>query len=178
MMYSKLVKPAIAVFLLMFSLQCSTLGEGIESDASKKNDDSKVVQEAVKKDSELIKQMMAQGQHRTPDPEFKNVEFGIGNNKIEGSPSAKLIMVQFSDYTCSHCAIFTEETYPKILKNYVDTGKLRYVIVDYPLPGNTIAVRAAEAVHCASDQGKLREMHEVIMSQQESLDDLDSLFGL
>ena len=174
-MCSKLVKSAIALFLLMFSLQCSTLGEDAVPGEIKKTDDSASLQEAINKDSELLKKLMAQSQHRTPDPEIKGVEFEIGDNEIEGSSSARLIMVQFSDYTCHHCSLYTKDTYPEILKNYVDTGKLRYVIVDYPLPGNIPATAAAEAVHCASDQGKFRDMHEIIMSQQESLNDLNSL---
>lgn len=174
-MCSKLVKPAIALLLLMFTLQCSTLGQDAATGENKKPDDSSSVQEAVNRDQELLKMLMLQNQHPLPDPEIKDVEFEIGDNPVEGSSSAKLIMVQFSDYSCSHCAMYTKETYPEVVKNYVDTGKLRYVVIDYPLPDNTIAVRAAEAAHCASKQGKFREMHEEIYFEQGSLDDVDSM---
>ena len=174
-MHGKSLKLVVAIFLIILSLQYNSIAEDIESDEGKKTDDSASVQNAINKDSELLNKLMAQSQYITPDPEIKDVEFDIGGNEIEGSSSAKLIMVQFSDYTCSHCALYTMETYPEILKNYVDTGKLSYVIVDYPLPGNIPATSAAEAVHCASDQGKFREMHEIIMSQRESLGDLNPL---
>ena len=101
------------------------------------------------------------------------MEFEVGNNPLEGSSSAQLMIVQFSDYSCHHCALYTKETYPEILKSYIEPGKLRYVVIDYPLPDNLPAIRAAEAVHCASEQDKFGEMHEEIMREQESLDDIN-----
>ena len=173
-MYRKMVKLALALFLIIFC-PCNSFAEDAEPDEIKNSDASSSVQEAVNKDSELIKQLAAQSRKRPPDPEIKGVEFEIGDNEIEGSSSARLIMVQFSDYTCYHCALYTKETYPEILKNYVNRGKMRYVVVDYPLPGDTPATRAAEAVHCASEQGKFREMHEAVMSQQKFINDIDSV---
>lgn len=110
-----------------------------------------------------------------PDPIIKGVEFEVGDNPIQGSSSAPLIIVQFSDYTCSHCARHVKETYPKILKEYINTGKLRYVVVDYPLPGNLPAIKASEAALCADDQGRYWEMHDEIMFDQASLNDLTSI---
>ena len=175
-MYAKLMKLAITVILIIFSLQYIALAEEAATDKDKKTDKLTVEQEAAKRDSELIQKLMLQSQQtRSPDPEVKDVEFDVGNNPILGSDTARLIIVQFSDYSCPHCALFTKETYPEIVKNYIDTGKVRYVIVDYPLPGDTPAIRAAEAAHCASDQGKFREMHEDIMSEQQSINDINSI---
>lgn len=173
MMCRKIVKLTVTLLLIMLSLQYYTTAEDSESGETKKTIDSKSVQEAVNRDMELLNKLMMQT--RSPDPEVKDIEFEIGDNNIEGSSSARLIMVQFSDYTCHHCALYTKETYPDILNSYVNTGKLRYVVIDYPLPGNLPAIRGAEAVHCASEQGKFQEMHEEIMRDQESLDDLNSI---
>lgn len=169
----KLVKLAAVIFLITFSLLYDIPAEGGAPDENKSAGDPASVQEAVNRDRELIQKLMSQT--RLPDPEVKDVEFDIGENPVEGDVSAQLIMVQFSDYSCHHCALYTRETYPEIVKDYVDTGRLRYVVVDYPLPGNLPAIRAAEAAHCAADQGKFREMHEEIMYAQESLDDIDSM---
>ena len=175
-MCAKLVKSAIALMLIIFSLQYIALAEEASTDKNKKTDELTVEQEAAKRDSELIQKLMLQSQQtRSPDPEVKDVEFDVGNNPILGSDTARLIIVQFSDYSCPHCALFTKETYPEIVKNYIDTGKVRYVIVDYPLPGDTPATRAAEAAHCASDQGKFWEMHEEIMDEQQQLLDINNL---
>ena len=174
-MYSKLVKLVITIFLIIFSLQYYTPAEETAPDQNNKTNGLTVEQEAVNRDRELLKKLMLQSQQRLPDPEVKDMEFEVGDNPIEGSTSAKLIIVQFSDYSCPHCARYVKEIYPEVLKKYISTGKLRYVVVDFPLPGDLPATRAAEAAHCASDQGKFWEMHEEIMYDQESLDDVNSM---
>lgn len=173
-MFQKMEKLTIAIFLILLSLQNYSLAGNTASGDNKKTDVVPGVQEAINRDRELLKQLMAPPP-RSPDPEVKDVEFEIGDNPTEGSSSARLIMVQFSDYTCGHCALYTQRTYPEIVKNYVNTGKLRYVVIDYPLPDNIPAIMGAEAVHCASEQGKFSEMHEGIMLQQESLNELNEL---
>ena len=174
-MISKLIKITFAVSLIIINPEYYSIAEDTVPDENKNADDTASVQQAFDRDRELLKQLMAQSQQRLPDPEVKDLEFEVGDNPIEGSSSAKLIMVQFSDYSCSHCALYTKETYPEILKNYINTGKLRYVVIDYPLPDNLPAVRASEAAHCASDQGKFWEMHEEIYYEQASLDDVNSI---
>jgi protein-disulfide isomerase len=56
----------------------------------------------------------------------------------------------------------------------VDTGKIRYALLDLPLPMHQMAFKAAEAAHCAAEQGKFWEMHDSMMADQETLDDLQS----
>ena len=171
----KFGKLSIGMILIILTLQNYTYAEDTAPGENILTSDSVSVQEAMGRDTELLKQLMIQSQQRLPDPEVKDMEFEIGDNPVEGSSSARLVMVQFSDYSCSHCALFTKETYPEILKSYINAGKLRYVIIDYPLPENLPAVRAAEAAHCASEQGKFWEMHEEIYYEQASLDDIDSM---
>ena len=48
------------------------------------------------------------------------------------------------------------------------------MVIDQPLPIHPKAEKAAQAAHCASDQGKFWEIHKLIMTQQDSLDDLSS----
>ena len=103
---------------------------------------------------------------------IKDVEFDIGGNPILGNTAAKLIMVEFTDFECPFCGRYVRETFPQILKEYVDKEMLRYTVIDQPLPIHPKAEKAAQAAHCASDQGKYWEIHELIMAQQGSLDDL------
>ena len=173
-MYCRLLNSTILLFLLILSLQYNSLAEDSNNDQNQKNNELSVEQEAINRDRELLKKLMLQNQPpRQPDPVVKGIEFDIGENEIKGSHSSRLIMVQFSDYTCGHCALYTKEIFPEIVKNYVKPGKLRYVVVDYPLPGDSPAIRAAEAAHCASDQGKFWEMHEEIMEEQQHIQDIN-----
>jgi protein-disulfide isomerase len=174
-MFSKFIKP-VAILLLMSGVYSAVYAENTTSDTKNKIEENSAVQDAINKDREIINKLMLQNQpQRQPDPVVKDVEFEISNNSVMGSNSARLIMVQFSDYSCSHCAFFTKVTLPDIQKNYIDTGKIRFVVIDYPFPGNLPAVTAAEAAHCASDQGKFWEMHEEIMFDQAKIEDINGI---
>lgn len=54
-------------------------------------------------------------------------------------------------------------------KAYFQTGKVRYIFRDFPLPAHTSAVRAAHAAHCAAEQGRFWEMHEALFAAQDRL---------
>ena len=95
---------------------------------------------------------------------IKDVEFDIGDNPVLGSESAKLIMVEFTDYQCPFCGRYTRETFPQLKERYIDKGMLRYAVIDQPLPIHPEAAKAAEASHCAEDQGKFWEIHEGMMA--------------
>jgi protein-disulfide isomerase len=68
-------------------------------------------------------------------------------------------LVEFTDYECPFCQRYASDTQPQISKEYVETGKVRQVFMDYPLTGmHRMAQKAAEAGQCAQDQGKFWEM--------------------
>ncbi len=54
-------------------------------------------------------------------------------------------------------------------KDYIDTGKMKHVFMDFPLPMHGNAMKAAEAAQCANDQGKFWEMHDKIFANQQAL---------
>jgi len=53
-------------------------------------------------------------------------------DRINGSPTAKLVVMEVFSYTCSHCAHFAAEVFPKIEANLISTGKLRYAWQEFP----------------------------------------------
>jgi protein-disulfide isomerase len=65
------------------------------------------------------------------------------NDMAEGSPKAPVLMVEYASMTCPHCARMSNDVMPKVKKDYIDTGKLRYVFREYSLDG---AARLASAV--------------------------------
>jgi len=81
-----------------------------------------------------------------------------------GSSDAPLAIVEFTDYECPFCRQFESTTFAEIRKKYIDTGKVRFVIRDFPLDGHPDAMPAAEAARCAGDQGKFWPMHDALFS--------------
>jgi len=58
---------------------------------------------------------------------------------------------------------------PQIEKDYMDTGKMKHVFMDFPLPMHGQAMKASEAALCAGDQGKFWEMHDRLFANQNAL---------
>ena len=109
---------------------------------------------------------------RPAGPVAKDVEFEIGDNPVKGNTAAKLILVEFTDYQCPFCGRFVKETLPQIRDQYIDRNLIRHVVIDQPLSMHPNAPKAAEMSHCAEEQGKFWEIHDLMMTNQDSLTDL------
>jgi len=83
-----------------------------------------------------------------------------------GAEKAPITIVEFSDFECPYC-VKAEEVVKQVMKEY--EGKIRLVYRDFPLPFHANAQKAAEAAHCAGDQGKYWEMHEKLFANQQKL---------
>jgi len=62
---------------------------------------------------------------------------------------------------------------PELEKEYIATGKIKYVFLDFPLGFHKQAFKAAEAAHCAGEQGKYWEMHDQIFANQKAMEPKD-----
>lgn len=71
------------------------------------------------------------------------------SEKVVGSPTAPVTMIEYSSFTCSHCGDFQAVTYPLIKAAYIDTGRVRFVYRDFPL--NEPAIQAAMVARCSGD---------------------------
>ncbi|HEX9368586.1 MAG TPA: thioredoxin domain-containing protein [Vicinamibacterales bacterium] len=77
---------------------------------------------------------------------------------VMGRPDAPLTMVEFTDLQCPFCRQYMLTSFDEIKKNWIDTGKLRYISRDFPLDFHAQAMPAARAARCAGEQGKFWEM--------------------
>ena len=64
-----------------------------------------------------------------------------------GAADAPVTIYEYSSLGCPHCASFHRDTLPQIKKDYIDTGKIRLVLIDFPLGGR--ALTAALVARCA-----------------------------
>lgn len=69
-----------------------------------------------------------------------------------GSRDARVILIEFADYQCTFCRSFHAGTLTAIKRAYVDTGLVRYVYKDFPLPMHAQALPASIAAYCAGLQ--------------------------
>jgi protein-disulfide isomerase len=87
---------------------------------------------------------------------------------VDGDESAPVTIMVFGDYLCGHCASFSLRERPRVLAEYVQTGKARLVYYDFvlnpqPEVGTFLAARAAR---CAGDQGHFWEFHDQLYLNQ------------
>jgi protein-disulfide isomerase len=88
-----------------------------------------------------------------------------------GNSNAPVTIVEFSDYQCPFCARVVP-TLDRIKKEY-GPEKVRIVFRDMPLPSHPRAPAASLAAHCANEQGKFWEYHNILFENQSKLDDGD-----
>jgi protein-disulfide isomerase len=78
-----------------------------------------------------------------------------------GSATAPVTIVQYASLTCPHCRNFHKVTYPELKRRYIDTGKVRYILREFPIgktSGNaTIALRCAPPAKYLELYGKFME---------------------
>ena len=92
---------------------------------------------------------------------------GIDDDPALGDPKAAVTIIEFGDYQCPFCRQFWRETFPRLKKDYIDTGKVRFIYRDYPQAVHPEAMISAIAAECADDQGKYYEFHDKVFSEQD-----------
>jgi len=124
-------------------------------------------QQAIQKDLAEIKRLL-QSRPAAADA-LPRDPIAIAREPFKGNGSAKVALIEFSDYQCPFCSRYSRDTLPQIAGDYIDTGKIKYVFRDLPLSFHKLAFKAAEAAHCAGAQDKFWEMHDVLFQNPSAL---------
>ena len=82
----------------------------------------------------------------------------------EGNVDAKVIIVVYESLTCGHCADFHTEVYPKLKKDFIDTGLAKIEFRSFPL--DLAALNASKIAHCKND-GKTDLLHFLYKNQKK-----------
>jgi protein-disulfide isomerase len=81
-----------------------------------------------------------------------------------GSENAPVTIIEYASMTCPHCADFEVRTFPQLKEKYIDTGKVRYIMREYPL--DRLAAAAFMLARCAGPD-KYYPMIETLFQQQQ-----------
>lgn len=87
--------------------------------------------------------------------------------RSKGSPTAPVTVYEMSDFQCPYCQRFALEIFPALDTAYVQTGKVRWLFVNFPLPMHPNSVPAAEVAMCAARQGKFWPVHDLLFRNQK-----------
>jgi len=89
--------------------------------------------------------------------------FVLNGSPILGDPNAPITLVEFGDYQCHYCNVFFQSIEEDIIKNYVETGKVKMIFKDYNIIGPD-SINASHGAHCANEQELFWEYHDILYS--------------
>ena len=158
----------LAIVLVCLPAQLILAQEPTNAELKK---DIEVLKEGMKSLQKDLQDIKALLQSRQQPSAPQNVVLDLSDKPFKGDKTAKLALVEFTDFQCPFCARHVRDTHGQIEKEYIETGKLKYVHMDMPLEAiHKQAFKAAEAAHCANDQGKFWEMKSQLFGNQKTLD--------
>jgi protein-disulfide isomerase len=129
-------------------------------------------QDQMQKDLDEIKKLLQSGARAAPSaqPAFEPKEASVEGAPFLGKVDAPVTLMEFSDYQCPFCSRHYRQTMPTLVKDYVETGQLKYVMRENPIQSiHSRAMGASQAALCANDQGKYWEMHNIMFDNQREL---------
>jgi len=91
------------------------------------------------------------------------------DSRSKGSEKAPVTVYEMSDFQCPYCRQFARETFPQLERDYVRTGKVRWVFINYPLTSvHQHASAAAQLGVCAAEQRSFWKVHDLLFKYQET----------
>ena len=119
-------------------------------------------------------------QNQLPTEQSKlAMKISADNDPVIGNPDAPITIIEFSDFQCPFCARFYTQTLPLIYEEYIDQGKVKLVFRDFPIQSiHPNAVPAAVASECANEQGKFKEMHDILFDNQNEWNNQETVDAL
>ena len=84
---------------------------------------------------------------------------------VLGAENAPVKIKIFSSLTCPHCANFHIKVVPEIKKNYVETGKVQLIFIDFPL--DLAAFNASKILHCLDQEKQIPFLDTIYENQQQ-----------
>lgn len=129
------------------------------------SDMRKQIQQLQKQVAELEKQQAE------AHPKLAPIALKDAEKMSLGKSTAKIAIIEFSDYQCPFCVKHYQTVLPKLRERYIDKGVVMYVIKDFPLEFHNQARKAALATRCAGEQRQYWAMHNVIFDSHGQITD-------
>ena len=121
-------------------------------------------QGALQEELQEIKTLLRKQGEKAASPS-EGFYLGISQEPFKGDPEATLTLIEFTDYQCPFCRKYAKQTLPDLQRDYIETGKIKYVVRDFPLQSlHREAFKAAVAADCAGEQGHYWEMHDRLLT--------------
>jgi protein-disulfide isomerase len=125
-----------------------------------------VRQQAIRDDLKTIKDLLT-ARAKPPSP-VDNIALtlDVGDAPAKSQADAPVAPVEYTDCQTPFCARHSQTVLPQLVKHFIETAKVWYVLRDFPLASiHPHAANAHEAAHCAGEQGKYWELHDLLFEE-------------
>jgi len=130
-------------------------------------------QKSIQKEIEEIKSLL-RGRAAAQPSQPQEVLLTVKDDPFKGEKDARLTLIEFSDYQCPFCSRHFRDTLPQLEREYISTGKVKYVFRNFPIESiHPQAFKAHEAANCAGEQGKYWEMNGRLFANQKAMSPKD-----
>lgn len=164
------IRMSVGVFFLpLLCIQSAVAQEWITEEVLKQLTEVRQELKGLKDEVRSLKESIAR-----PAPTAVKASAGpidLNDAPFIGEESAEIAIIEFSDYQCPYCRRHYKQTMPQIEKNYVETGKVKYVMKQFPLDFHAKARGASVAALCVErlQPGQYFKAHEAIFGGETTL---------
>jgi len=108
-----------------------------------------------------------------PNPSSQAIDIEFLNNLVGvspplGSDDSPITLYEFGEYQCPNCLSWWRNVKPQLVSEFVDTGRVKVLFVDFPFFGPD-SFTASQAAKCAGDQGRYWEYHDILYAEQGAI---------
>lgn len=163
------MRTSLKVFLILLiglSPTSFAADEWLKDEVLKELSELRQNNKALRGELDGLKQRLTELESNRGKEPPKKLEDLLGGKTPLGKDTAKIIVAEFTDYQCPFCKKFGLTTFPKLKRDYVDSGKVQYVVRDFPLAFHAEAKSAAVAALCAGQQQRYWEMKTRLFEHQ------------
>ena len=97
-------------------------------------------------------------------PQAELMQQGPLSDQVLGDEKAPVTIIEYASMTCPHCAHFALTTFPQLKEKYIDTGKVKYILREFPF--DPIAAGAFMLARCAGGKDKYYAMVDLLFRTQ------------
>jgi len=98
-------------------------------------------------------------------PVEKLMKIGALPDIVQGSPAAPDTIIEYASMTCSHCAAFHESVWPRVKSKYVDSGRAKFILREFPL--DAVAAAGFMLARCAGPEKRNLLIDQLFAGQKD-----------
>jgi protein-disulfide isomerase len=170
----------LAAFFILLPFPCASSAQAPAAAPAQGGGITHEQADQILQELRQIRELLANGagpQHaQQAAPAAQKGKLNVAGLPVLGQHGAPVTMVEISDYQCPFCRAFHNGTFEELKKNWIDTGRLRFISWDMPLEMHSNAAKAAQAARCAGEQNKFWEFRSLLIANADKLG-VDDILG-